>query len=446
MGPIVAAPKVKQVRALTCPNCGGTVELRGFGASLNAVCGSCLSVLDAQSEHSIMILQKFSGKMQQINPLIPLGTRGTLRGQAWDMIGWQRRAIVADGQTYAWFEYLLFHPYRGYRYLTEYDGHWNLISPVAALPVETTVMASRTVKYGGRTYKHFQNAVARTTFVMGEFPYQVRVGETVTTDDFCAPPFGLSCETTKDEQTWSLGEYIDGSEIWRAFQLAGSPPRARGVYFNQPNPYVGRPGFYWKAFLVLAALWLFLLTSMALFSRSTQVFADSYVFDPQVKSEAAFVTPTFELTGRPADVDIKVESDVNQQELDLYFALINNDTGVAFNKRKTLSYYYGSDSDGPWTEGDRKGTATFSGVPAGSYYLRVEPDADDKLDGGLPAPQIRYSLQVKRGGMGLGWMLLGFLLLLIPPFGATISYGSFESKRWAESDTGGSSGDDGDDD
>ena len=36
-GPAGLVPKVK---SLICPNCGGTIELRGFGKTVNAICGN----------------------------------------------------------------------------------------------------------------------------------------------------------------------------------------------------------------------------------------------------------------------------------------------------------------------------------------------------------------------------------------------------------------------
>ena len=29
--------------------------------------------------------------------------------------------------SYDWYEYLLYNPYNGFRYLTEYQGHWSFI-------------------------------------------------------------------------------------------------------------------------------------------------------------------------------------------------------------------------------------------------------------------------------------------------------------------------------
>jgi hypothetical protein len=99
----------------------------------------------------------------------------------------------------------------------------------------------------GETYKLFQVATAHTTYVLGEFPWQVRVGESVRVEDYIKVPRMLSAEITGNEVTWSLGEYIAGKDIWTAFQLPGSAPQAQGIYPNQPSPYTavsparGRP-------------------------------------------------------------------------------------------------------------------------------------------------------------------------------------------------------------
>ena len=79
------------VKTFNCPNCGGTVELRAAGRSLSVVCPSCLSVLDPNSKQ-YEILSHFSAKANRIQPLIPLGSRGTLRGNLLECIGFMVRS------------------------------------------------------------------------------------------------------------------------------------------------------------------------------------------------------------------------------------------------------------------------------------------------------------------------------------------------------------------
>src|SRR5215469_8342981 len=156
------------VRSLNCPNCGATVTLRSFGHAVNVVCGSCNSILDAQ-DPTVKILQQFKAAIRY-EPLIPLGTRGKFRGVLYEAVGCQRRSIEVDGISYTWGEYVLFNPYQGFRYLTEYDGRWNYVSLLRSLPDAPGGEAP--VTYLGEIYRHFQSAQASTSFVIGEFPWQ----------------------------------------------------------------------------------------------------------------------------------------------------------------------------------------------------------------------------------------------------------------------------------
>lgn len=157
-----------KVRSLACPNCGGTVEVRGLGRTLTVVCIQCLSVLDATTP-SLQVIEQFRAK-ERFRPLIPLGTRGKLDGVLYEAIGMQVREMTADGVAYHWSEYVLFNPYRGFRYLTEYNGHWNLVTVLQALPLATMRGTRPIANFMGATYRHFQDYQAATIYVMGEFP------------------------------------------------------------------------------------------------------------------------------------------------------------------------------------------------------------------------------------------------------------------------------------
>ena len=77
------------VRSLNCPNCGGTVQVRGMGRTISVVCINCLSVLDTRTP-SLTVLSQFQAK-ERYQPLIPLGTRGKLRGDLYEVMGFQVR-------------------------------------------------------------------------------------------------------------------------------------------------------------------------------------------------------------------------------------------------------------------------------------------------------------------------------------------------------------------
>jgi len=422
--PPLSTPPKPQAKALNCPQCGAAITLRALGHAETVVCESCHSILDAK-DPNLQILQKFQVITGEVPPLIPLGSRGKLRGTDYEVIGFQRRSITVEGIRYDWHEYVLFNPYKATRYLTEYNGHWNDISVCKELPV----VNFSSVNYLGEVYRHFQTSDANTNYVLGEFPWQVRVGEHATVTDYVKPPRVLSSEKSANEVTWSLGEYMYGADIWKSFNLPGQPPEAIGVYENQPSPISENVKGIWSAFLAFALLLLFLMAGFDFASNKTTVFDSSYRLNAgEPKGEASFVTDVFELGGRTSNVQITTSASVDNSWIYLNYALINQDSGQAWDFGREVSYYHGYDSDGSWTEGSRRDTVVIPSIPAGHYYLRIEPEVDARH------PPISYSVQVKRDVPVLGFFGIALLALLLPAIAITWRSMNFERMRWAESD------------
>jgi hypothetical protein len=423
-----------QVKSLNCPSCGATLTVRSFSQAVTIVCDSCHSILDAQDPR-LKVLQKFKAATDEDPPLIPLGTRGTIRGAQYEVIGFQRRTIHVDGLPYSWHEYILFNPFKGFRYLTEYNGHWNDVSMLRALPL--TSPGASMLNYLGETYKHFQTATASTSFVLGEFPWQVRVGESAEVSDYVSPPRVISSEKTGNEVTWSMGEYLTGRDIWKAFKLSGDPPAPIGVYENQPSPLSADVKLIWTMVATFLVLLVALLVAFYSVQSDEQVFDQSYTFNTSAKGEASFVTDVFELKGRTSDVELTTTANVDNNWIYLNYALINEETGHAYDFGREVSYYHGYDSDGSWSEGSSKDTVTIPSVPPGHYYLRIEPESD------YYRGTIYYSITLKRDVPQASFFGLGVLALLVPAGLITWRSINFEHLRWAESDygDGGESGD-----
>ncbi len=433
-------PKKPSVRSLACPNCGGTVQIRGMGRTLSVVCIQCLSVLDATTP-GLQILQKFQAK-ERFRPLIPLGTRGTMRGDPYEAIGFQVREMVVEGIPYQWNEYLLFNPFKGFRYLTEYNGHWNDAITVHTLPAEGTSGGRRVAVLLGETYKHYQSYQATTIFVMGEFPWKVQVGETAQCHDFIHPPRILSLEASGKENVWSVAEYTPGESVWSHFKLPGSPPATEGVFPNQPSPHTGAPVKAWGRFALWFLILLLIQLVWAIAHSSKTVFSQKYSFTQHTgQSENSFVTDVFDVGGRVSNLEVELSTDLSNNWAFFQLALINSQTGHAYDFSRQVSYYSGRDSDGAWSEGRKKDTVVLSSIPAGRYYLRVEPELDTER-ARVVANSVRYQIKVTRDVTTYGFFFIGCLLLLIPPVIITIRSMAFETQRWSESDYAGSSSDD----
>ena len=211
-------------------------------------------------------------------------------------------------------------------------------------------------------------------------------------------------------------------------RCSGNPPAPVGVYEDQPSPYGGNLKEVWLVCVLFLAALVGVALFFTTFARNEQVFSGSYHFAPQTGGEASFVTDYFELKGRTSNVELSTRTDLSNNWVYFNYALINADTGQAFDFGREVSYYSGSDSDGAWTEGSLKDTAVVPAVPSGRYYLRVEPEMDAN------AVMVDYDISVKRDVPVMSYFLFAALLLLVPPVFLAFRSMGFEQARWRESD------------
>jgi hypothetical protein len=279
----------------------------------------------------------------------------------------------------------------------------------------------------GRKYTGFDDDLATTTYVLGEFPWRVHVGEKNRVRDFIAVPQILSCEVSENEEVWSLGEYMTGTQVWQAFGLPGQPPPASGIYLNQPAPFGGQASSMWRVFLNLMSALILLAILFYVFTGQESVFQKQYGFTPHASSEASFVTDTFEVKGHPSNVEVSINTDLQNDWAYFNLALINEATGHGYDFGREVSYYTGRDSDGAWTEGGRKDSVIIPAVEPGRYYLRVEPEMSPN------ARSMVYTLDIKRSVPSGVFFLIAVVLLALPPALTTWRVAKFEIRRWSQS-------------
>jgi hypothetical protein len=429
---VIAASATVQTRAagLNCPKCGASIALGTAGWSVTVVCATCGAVLDAQ-DPNLRILQQHERQIM-VQPHIPMGTRGKWKGIAWDVVGFQQMTIAVEGVLYSWLEYVCFNPYHGFMYLSEYEGHWNVIQKLHKRP-DVVAGDTHAINFDGRTYKHFQSASATTTFALGEFPWEVNVGDSVQSHDYVSPPYMLSAEGTPLETTWSLGTYTDAEAIGRAFSVASALRKPVGVFANQPNLERRASRGIMRAFSVCVLLLVVMLIANVVLSRRENVFDGKYRFDRLAGDTAAFVTDPFELKGRESNVDITIDTNLENNWIFLGLALIDENSGQAFDVGREVSYYHGSDSDGSWSEGSTSDHFKMGSVPSGTYVLRVGPEQDGDVST-QALPPVTYSIHVKRDVPSYLFYVFAFFALAIPALLSLAPAVTFETARWAESD------------
>lgn len=410
------SPKAK---ALQCLQCGGAVTQRGLLQTTSVVCPSCGAVIDTSND-SMKVLSTFVAKTR-VTPHIPLGTRGIFPDGEFELIGFLQRFIDVEGVEYRWREYLLFNPFKGFRWLSEYDGHWSYIK---SIPYRPAILGNGDMRLNGEIFRHFQSATAKVDYVIGEFYWRVQYGESAVVSDFIAPPGFLSVEKTENDLSYSQGEYMEPEAIARAFKLTTPLPARIGVGAAQPSPFTETTAKIGRLALLFLTIALAIQILAVALSQNKLVYQTNLLYNA-TDAEKSRVSDVFELTGRATNVMVRTSANVSNAWIYLSMALINDDTGTAYDFGREIGYYFGSDADGAWTEGNQSDQLFLPAVPAGHYYLRVEPEGSASAS---------YSVQIYRD-VPRWWLFLvtSGLILLLPLF-ALWSKRNFEFKRWSESD------------
>ena len=429
---------------LSCPHCGGPLELRAPDKSERVTCPNCGSLLDIH-QGQLKFLQAL--KPGAFQPSIPLGTTGEFKEGKLTVIGFVTRSVTFD-QTYYWFEYLLYNPQIGFRWLVQSDDQWSFVKSV---PPGEVSEGFKSATFQGKEFKIFQDATATVENVAGEFYWKVSTGEKARAIDYVRPPEMISIELTtivpqeaydsagsspinwsytpkkasaSGEINCSLGTYLSPVEVEKAFGISGLP-RPSLVAPNQPNPHKG-VGKYWLAF---AAVIVVLGVIFGLTTHRSRVFQQGYQFQPLPNSDGTqtvFSDP-FTLEGRK-NIKITATSPVDNSWVYFEGDLINQDTGLVQPFAMPVEYYHGVEDGESWSEGNQATDVMLSAVPAGTYTLRLEGQWEQWQQQSPP-----LSVTIEQGvPRGIYW-LMALIAISIVPVLVFVMKLTFEGRRWKDS-------------
>ena len=421
------------VERLRCPSCGAPVPIFVPSQTERCGCAACGALLD-HTRGALALLTQL--EPPPVAPQFELGSEAELFGEKRTLIGFMQRSVSVSGEVYTFREYLL-HAESGYAWLVEENRHWLYVAPVAASAVRER---GKSAYYNGRTHRLFARNRPRVDFVVGEFYWKVMAGDESDTADYIAPPYALSMERSENEISWSAGEYLEPTRVYRAFGSKERPLVPIGVAAAQPNPFRGRGATY--VFALLSLLWFVLAFSYELGSSKTLLFEQNIALgaratpfmlpnkDAPPVGPVTTLSPPFDVTRGPTTLQLDVESPISNGTVLVEAALVPESGGEPRELAVLVEHYQGTSSDGAWSEGDHDAQGHFGRVVSGRYTLRLV-SSWEPYDGGWASQSTPPPLRVRltRGARSPGCCIATFVLLALPWLFGRLRARTFELRR-----------------
>ena len=349
---------------MECPQCKHINTPRGKAHVLAMTCAKCNLYIKPNST----IWEKFKDSYA---PVLPLGTKGKIKEVTYEVMGF----IVRRERRfkYRWREYVLFNPYQGVLYLSEYDGHWNALRPNPKHPWLKEVADEEPVTREG-IFKLYSKFKADVVYARGEFFNDILEGESAEHFEYINPPYLLTCE--RDDQRFEsfYGKYISGDEIAKGFGISIHKfPEVKGMGYTQPLVFSFNEKMMVKITVLFMALALIILLISNNRAEDKLVFKNSFD-QASLNEQKMFTTSSFHLDGGRKNLVLQVSAPISNDWFFAEYALINEKTEEEIVFTKELEYYSGYESGESWSEGSPYGEAFLSSIPEGDYHVNIYPE------------------------------------------------------------------------
>jgi hypothetical protein len=408
---------------ISCPACNTSLTLRGKALTRALTCKNCGVYFRTGSWNKEQ--EKFQ-LPYTFEPVLPIGAKGEIGGFIYEVMG----VVIKKERKYkySWREYLIFNRHRGYAFLSEYDGHWNMVWPVDSDPRASLFPGG--FYEDGQRFLLYQKYSADVAYARGEFFFDV-VDMTASTrnEEYINPPHFFALESSDDSMLWCKGEYIQRNAIADIFSVPLEKlPRSVGLGYTQPAS-----GSFSISSLVVSLIVLILATFVIQYIISARS-ADENIFhrdftSADFKDQKFVATTPFHLNGGPQSIQINIHVPVDNDWFFSEFALVNETTGEEYNFTKEVEYYHGYDyEDGGsyWSEGGTTAEAYISRLPDGTYHVNIYPAFGTTVTG--------FDIAIWRdvpSRLNVLWTIIG---LAIFPVIYIIWAKAREKGRWADSD------------
>ena len=394
-------------RRIKCPKCEGPVSLYSEQSQL-VVCDFCQSQLDLSAEE-LRVLGKVS---KSTNMTLDLGAEFTWEDVKYKIIG---RLVFVDGWGDNSIDYLLFHPLKGSRWLSEYDGSYSLGEVSHVMPVENPFSCSKgnTLEtHDGQKWRCLESGTMKVTYVDGALPWLARIGdahkyvEFVNKRDRTKVFEAQQSQTQSSEMEFGISRSLNRGQVRKALGQNQHLSIANETSNSSDNSSLRRVV---KTLALLSALFHF----YCIISASSELVTRLEFASFQLNQET--LSPSFDVTSIEKPVEFICRSSVDNawMALDLAVVEIKGSASnyeayeevlqqeeafsedlrsqVVFVTSTDISYYHGYEGGESWSEGSQEQSVLVKFPKTGTYRLMAHAVSGT----GSTAEQANHSVSIQ---------------------------------------------------
>lgn len=376
-------------------------------------CPSCGTLYSKNNNNEFTYKDRF--KKEIYNNAFSVGQKADFKNETYTIIGLLIKRFDAVTR---WAEYVLQNDKGEFLYLSESSGNFILLEQIE---FEKKVgNHPLTIDYLDKTFDRYDYTYPKLDYASGYFDYNIL--DKIELIEYINPPYIVSFEKFGKEQTAFYGKHISRSAIKSAFKSSAIPSKSE-IGMAQPFPINVR-----NLVMIFCSVAILILVSHWFLNKDRtqqEVLNTSIPFENYTSKD--FVSPSFELKGSSAPLQISVSSNVNNSWANVQIALVNEKTNEEVYASKDIEYYHGYTDGESWTEGSTAEDFNICGVGAGKYHLTITPlKAAEDYSNSL----INISATWNKPSLRNFYMTLIFMVVFVIIVYYISKY--FEEKRWSE--------------
>jgi len=416
-------PAARAAEAIRCVSCGKPYEGRRVDTTKMVVCEACGSALSLDPAETVVVGRN-EGKAPPFT--LAIGTPVTLEKIPYEVMGRLYYVQREESKEYRSFEYVLFHPEKGYLWLSEEDGHFTASQPFHVnVRIPASPRPKEKVRVGQEVFQFYEEGSLTLRWVDGAIPWTAKVGEQTRYATIIKPPEYVDREVTGKERELFRGRYVSREEMEAAVPGAVRLPRTGGVYMCQPYvtpTWLKGMAFIGVLFFVLNLALLFYAMSQ---DKSAVVLREQITADEYTRER---LSNPFEVKQPLTIMRLKGHAPVKNSWLSLDFGIVNAQDEVIDEFWNEASFYEGRDDEGYWSEGGRGFTSYFKMDTPGAYRLLVHGKGGSDLSG--PSRNEPLSLTLEAGATMPYYFTLPIVLAVMVALLEALARQLFNFRRW----------------